>query len=138
MIIVIRISGLVEMPTYAQETLFRMRLRKKYSAVLLKESQETTTLLQNIRNFVAYGKIEPKALEELIAKRAKPIDNKITKIDAKRVAEIIEKDGIEKAGIKPFFRLHPPRKGIDSKTHYPKGVLGDNKEDINELVRRML
>jgi hypothetical protein len=41
-------------------------------------------------------------------------------------------------GIKPFFRLHPPRKGINSKIQYPKGVLGNNKEDINKLIERML
>lgn len=136
MIVVVRISGLVEMPTDAQETLFRMHLRRKYSAILLKETEETKTLLQAVRNFVAYGKIDPKTLEELIAKRGKSKDNK--KIDSKKAAELAEKEGLEKAGLKPFFRLHPPRKGIDSKTHYPKGVLGDNKEDINELIRRML
>ena len=138
MIITIRISGLVEMPGYAQETLFRMRLRKKYSAILMKENEETKNLLQAVRNFVAYGKIDAKTMEELISKRAKPLDNKKAKIDAKKIVEIIEKQGIDKAGIKPFFRLHPPRKGINSKLHYPKGVLGDNKEDINDLVRRML
>jgi large subunit ribosomal protein L30 len=136
MILVIRISGQVEMLTYSKETLFRMRLRKKYSAVLLKENEQTNYLLQAVRNFVAYGKIDSKTLEELLSKRAKSIDKK--KIDVKKVAEIIEKDGIEKAGIKPFFRLHPPRKGIDSKTHFPKGILGDNGEKINDLVRRML
>jgi len=136
MILVIRISGQVEMLTYIKETLFRMHLRKKYSAVLLKETEETKNLLSQIRNFVAYGKIDSKTLEELISKRAKSIDGK--KIDTKKVAEIIEKDGIEKSGIKPFFRLHPPRKGIDSKSHYPKGILGDNGDKINDLVRRML
>ena len=136
MILVIRISGMVEMLTYLQETLFRMHLRRKYSAVLLKDDEKTKNLLQEVRNFVAYGTIDSKTLEELIAKRGKSADNK--KIDAKKVAEIIEKEGMEKSGLKPFFRLHPPRKGIDSKKHYPKGVLGDNKEDINELVRRML
>ena len=136
MILVIRISGQVEMLADVKETLFRTHLRKKYSAVLLKETEETRNLLQIIRNYVAYGKIDSKTLEELISKRAKSIDGK--KIDAKKVAEIIEKDGIEKSGIKPFFRLHPPRKGIDSKSHYPKGILGNNKEAINELVRRML
>jgi len=36
--------------------------------------------------------------------------------------------------------LHPPRKGIESKKHFGvgKGVLGDNKEKINELLERML
>ena len=136
MIIVIRISGQVEMPPHAKETLFRMGLRKKYSAALLKENKQTSHLLQAVRNFVAYGKIDPKTMEELISKRGKSIDKK--KVDAKKVAEVIEKEGIAKSGIRSSFRLHPPRKGIDSKSHYPKGVLGDNKEKINDLVRRML
>jgi len=40
-------------------------------------------------------------------------------------------------GLKEFFRLHPPRKGIKSKLQYPKGVLGKNGK-INELIGRML
>lgn len=136
MIVVIRISGMVEMLSYSQETLFRMGLRRKYSAVLLKETSESLNLLQNVRNFVAFGRIDPKVMEELISKRGKSKDGK--RVDAKKVAEIIEKEGIEKSGILPFFRLHPPRKGIDSKRHFPEGVLGDNKEKINDLVRRML
>jgi large subunit ribosomal protein L30 len=48
----------------------------------------------------------------------------------------MEKGKIE--SIKPFFRLHPPRGGINSKEKFPKGSLGDNQEKINELVRRML
>jgi large subunit ribosomal protein L30 len=42
--------------------------------------------------------------------------------------------------IKPFFRLHPPRGGIDSAKHFgiKKGVLGNNKESINKLIERML
>lgn len=136
MILVIRISGLVEMPSDAQETLFRMHLRRKYSAVLIKEGEESKSILQAIRNFVAYGPIDKSALELLLQKRAKSLDNK--RVDYKRVAEIIESEGISKAGIKTFFRLHPPRGGIKSKLHYPKGVLGDNKEDINKLVKKML
>lgn len=136
MILIIRISGLVEMPSDAQETLFRMHLRRKYSAIILKETKETTDLLQKVRNFVAYGKADLKTIEELVDKRGQSLSGK--KIDAKKVAEIIEKEGILKSGIKQFFRLHPPRKGINSKAHYPKGVLGDNGEKINDLVRRML
>jgi large subunit ribosomal protein L30 len=138
MIIAIRISGLVEMPQNAQETLYRMRLRRKYSAVLLKESKETLKLLDAVRNFVAFGTIDKDTLVQLIEKRAQPIGKK--KIEAAKLAEQLEKKTFLELGIKPFFRLHPPRGGIDSKLHFPlrKGVLGDNKEKINELVRRML
>ena len=140
MIIVIRISGLVEVPEKVQETLFRMRLRRKYSAIILQETVETGKLLKKVRNFTAFGKLNKETLIELLAKRAKFTGKKV---DAKALADSIEKQkllDITSLGIKPFFRLHPPRKGIDTKVHFPirKGVLGDNKEKINDLVRRML
>jgi len=144
MIIALRISGLVEIPQKINEALFRLRLRRKYSAVLLASTKENLALLKKLRNTIAYGTIEHKTLEQLIAKRAQPIGSK--KIHPETlVVEIAnqEKKGkldIALLGIKPFFRLHPPRGGIDSKVHFPirKGVLGDNKEKINDLIRRML
>ncbi|MBX4211844.1 uL30 family ribosomal protein [Candidatus Pacearchaeota archaeon] len=136
MIIVIRISGLVEVPSDVQETLFRLRLRRKYSAVLMNESPEAKKILQKVRNFVAYGTISKETLHDLLAKRA--VSTK--KINVPEVIEHLAKKNLADLGIKPFFRLHPPRGGINSKAHYPikKGVLGDNKESINDLVRRML
>ncbi|MEK6928880.1 MAG: uL30 family ribosomal protein [Nanoarchaeota archaeon] len=138
MIIVIRISGLVEVPKKIQETLFRMRLRRKYSAVLIKPTFQNLAMLKKIRNFIAYGDISKEMLSALLEKRAASVDGK--KIDVEKVIEQLEKKDLESLGIKPFFRLHPPRKGIDSKLHFPirKGVLGDNKGKINDLVRRML
>jgi len=61
-------------------------------------------------------------------------------MDAAKVIEGLDKKTLVDFGLKPFFRLHPPRGGIDTKVHFPirKGVLGDNKEKINDLVRRML
>lgn len=138
MILVIRISGDVEIPMTVKETLFRLRMRRKYTAVLLKDTEETKAVLKKIRNFIAYGPINKETLSLLVEKRALSLNK--NKIDSKKVIELIEKKGLSEAGIKPYFRLHPPLGGIDSKIHYPikKGVLGDNKEDINELVRRML
>ena len=139
MIIVIRISGVVEVPREIQEALFRLRLRRKYAAVLLNPSNENLKLLKKIRNFVAYGDIDEETLRLLFEKRGKTINTK-TKIDIDKIIEQINKKSISSLGLKPFFRLHPPRNGIDSKFHFPirKGVLGDNKEKINQLVRRML
>lgn len=142
MITIIRISGMVEIPKGVQETLHRLRLRKKFACVLLKESSENEGMLYTVRNFVAYGKIDKGTLAELIKKRGKTIGNKKIKIDAEKVAaELLDAKVGKKLtdfGLKPFFGLHPPRGGIDSKIHYPKGVLGDNQNKINELIRRML
>jgi large subunit ribosomal protein L30 len=138
MIIVIRISGLVEIPPNVQETLFRMRLRRKYSAVLLKHGPENLKLLKKVRNFVAYGRIDKETLYDLLAKRAKSIGK--TKIDPEKIIAQLDKKSLSDLGVKGFFRLHPPRGGINTKVHFPinKGVLGDNGEKINDLVRRML
>lgn len=139
MFIAIRISGMVKIPKVVEEGLYRARLRRKYSAVLLKETEENHKLLKKLRNYVAYGKIDTKTLAELLSKRAQPL-KKDEKIDAEKVMKDIDKKPLSELGIKPFFRLHPPRKGIESKKHagVGKGVLGDNKEKINDLVRRML
>lgn len=142
MIAVIRISGLVEIPRDVQETLFRLRMRKKYTLVLVNETPENLGMLKKVRNFVAFGKIDKETLTELIEKRAKTIANKKIKIDAGKIAtELLDgktKKKLSDFGLKLFMGMHPPRKGIDSKIHYPKGVLGDHGDKINDLIRRML
>ena len=140
MMIAIRIKGLVEISGKINETLSRLRLRRKYAAVLLNSNQETVKLLRKVRDYVAYGDLDEKTLLELIEKRGKPI-SKDKKIDAKKIVAALDKKKPEELGMKPFFRLHPPRGGIDSKKHFSvskKAVLGDNKKKINDLVRRML
>ena len=105
---------------------------------MIKDNKENRSLLEKVRNFVAYGEINPETLEKLIDKRAVGLKGK--KFDAKTVIAGLAKKGAEEVGIKPFFRLHPPRGGIDAKLHagIRKGVLGNNKEAINQLVERML
>ncbi len=115
MIAVIRIRGQVGLKTEIVETFNRLKLRKKYSCIVLeKPTAEQLGMIKKLRNFVAYGELNEETYKELVEKRGGKIKN--------------------------FFRLHPPRKGIDSKKHFGvhKGVLGDNKEKINELIRRML
>lgn len=139
MILVIRISGLVNMPEGTEETFFRLRMRRKFSAILMKETKENLLVLNKIRNFVAYGPIDDKTLQLLVEKRGESID-KNKKVDVKKVMDGIATKPLTELGIKQYFRLHPPIGGIDSKIHFgrKKGVLGDNKEKINDLVRRML
>ncbi|HIJ13602.1 TPA: 50S ribosomal protein L30 [Candidatus Woesearchaeota archaeon] len=136
---IIRISGLVEVARTVESTLSRMRMRRKYTLVLLPATPVTNLLLKKVRNFVAYGNIDAETLVALLQKRAHLID-KNKKVDLAEVAKQLEKKSLQELGIKPFFRLHPPRGGIDARLHFGvrKGVLGDNKEKINDLIRRML
>jgi len=140
MIAVIRISGDVNITERTRETLFRMRIRRKYATVLLQPTKPNMKLLEHVRNFVAFGTIDNATLALLIEKRGQ-LKEKGKKLEVEKIINQIEKKEAAHWDIKPFFRLHPPRGGIDSKKHYgtsKKAVLGDNKEKINDLIRRML
>lgn len=120
MICVIRIRGQVSLNKDVKETLDRLRLKKKYTCVVFeKPTKEQLGMIKKVKNQVAFGELDKATYDELVKARGK-------------------KDAEGK--LKPFFRLHPPRKGIESKKHFGvgKGVLGNNKDKINDLVRRML
>lgn len=143
MIVVIRIKGMVDTESKSKATLERLRLRRKFSAVLLAENREIMGMLKRVQHYVSYGKISKELVKELITKRGllkgnKPVDKKI--ISDKFIDEIYDgKKKISDAGIKPFFRLHPPIGGFKKGTRlpYPQGVLGNNKE-IDKLLVKML
>jgi len=119
MIALVRIKGRVGLSKDINETLDRLRVRRKYTCVVLKGSPEELGMIDKLRDFVAYGEISADTYKELVKQRGKK-----------------GKDG----KLKPFFRLHPPRKGIESKKHFGvgKGVLGNNGDKINDLILRML
>jgi large subunit ribosomal protein L30 len=138
MICIIRIRGQVKIDRDVKETLERLRLGKKYTCVVINPNKEQLGMIKKLRNFVAFGNMNKDVFEKLIDTRGQKI-NKDKKVDSKKVIEELEKGKTyEFLNLKPFFRLHPPRKGINSKKHFPKGVLGDNGEKINDLVLRML
>lgn len=139
---VIRISGMVKVRKDYEETLDRLRLRRKYACVLIdKKDKQIQGMLKKVRFFVAYGEIDEETLAKLIKERGESIDGRKKKIDVdekKLAKELMSGKSLKDLKLKSFFRLHPPRKGIKSKLQYPKGVLGNNGSKINELIGRML
>ena len=142
MITAIRIKGQVGLRKPIVETLHRLRIRKKYACVVfVKPTAVDLGMIKKVRDFVAFGEIDEKTLKELIEKRGSLIDKKKTKLKTEEIIKgLKENKKFEDFNLKPFFRLHPPRGGIDSKKHFGvnKGVLGNNKNKINDLIKRML
>ena len=116
LIAIIRIAGGVKVPKDIKNALYRLRLRRKYACVVVKPTKDILGMIKKVKYYVAYGEIDKETYDKLVKARGKKVDGKL----------------------KPFFRLHPPRKGIKSKLQYPKGVLSNNKKDINKLIERML
>ncbi|MEM2089957.1 MAG: 50S ribosomal protein L30 [Candidatus Pacearchaeota archaeon] len=143
-IAVIRIRGLVGVRREIRETLDKLKLRKKFVCVIVDDTKEIMGMLKKAQNYIAYGEIDEETLKELIMKRGRKPGNKPIEIGGKKLEEFIKeflqgKKKLKDLGIKPFFRLHPPRQGFKKsiKLLYPKGVLGYNPK-IKELIRRML
>jgi len=135
MIAIIRITGQVNLKREIVETLHRLRIRRKYACVVLeKPTKEQLGMIKKVKDFVAFGEIDADTYKELKEKRGKMQATKLPTSSAE--ASSNERS---KRKLKPFFRLHPPRGGIESKKHFGvgKGVLGNNKK-MNELIRRML
>ncbi len=142
-IALIRIVGMIKINKHIQETMSRLRLRKKYTCSIVDENKkEIFGMVDKVRNFIAFGKIDEKTLTDLIKARGKKIGNvkaKISETDAARIAkEIMAGKKLEDLGIKPWFGLHPARGGINTKKHFPKGVIGNHGNDINKLIEKML
>lgn len=142
-LIVIRIRGKVNVAPNVKKTLYILRLRKKFSCVLIDNTPENIGKLRKVENYVSYGQAKEETIKKILLKRARLPGNKPLKEKKKIeafVKEFIEgKKKLKDLGIKPFFSLHPPKGGFKKQTRkiFPEGILGKN-EKINELVIRML
>lgn len=115
MIAIIRIHGEVKIRKVIVETLNRLNLKRKYTCIVLEKPTEIELgMIEKVKDFVAFGEIDKETYKKLVDARGQQ-------------------------GTK-FFRLHPPRGGIDSKKHFGvgKGVLGNHKKEIDKLLLRML
>ena len=135
MIAIIRISGDVKIREHIRETLRRLGLTRKYSCIVLDKPTEVESgMLKDIKDFVAFGELDAETYKELVEKRGyKPKKTKG------------QPNTNFKKEMRPVFRLHPARGGMNTKQHYAlengnikRGVLGNHGKKINELVRKML
>lgn len=112
-VLVVRIAGRVKNKKKDNETLKRLKMNKKFSAILIKDDDAIRMgMVKAVGHMVAYGKVDDAFVKELKGSRK---DN----------------EGV--------YFLHPPRGGFkkSSKVATPKGILGKH-DDIVKLAGRML
>ena len=127
MIAIVRIRGRVGINKDVDETLKRLRLRKRYNLVFVREDDKVRLgMIKKVKDYIMYGRINDELVEKIVELRGELKDKN------KKTKKTLE-------NIKPWIRLHPPRGGFKKSTKipYPKGVLGENKE-INKYLEKML
>jgi large subunit ribosomal protein L30 len=144
-IIVIRIRGSVDLPEKVKDTLYLLRLRKKFVAVMLEKNKENMGMISKVKDYVAFGDVDSETIKQLLMKRAKKQGDKPIEIGGKMLDEFAKKFlenkvNLDEIKVKPFFRLHPSIGGFKKSIRlpYPKGVLGDHGDKIKDLIIKML
>lgn len=144
LIAVVRIKGPINTSKPVRDTLEYLRLNKVNHAVVCKESPTLKGMLKKVEHIVSYGPIEETTLRDLVLKRGrKQGDKKVEEGEAEKIAKaLIKGEKALEAGIKPVFRLSPPKKGHERKgikKHYKEGgALGNRGKEINSLIKKML
>ncbi|MCE4617073.1 MAG: 50S ribosomal protein L30 [Desulfurococcales archaeon] len=159
--LIIRLRGEADIHPDVEYTLNLLRLRQKFAASIYPDDLPgIREMLRKVEYWTTYGKLDVKhreVLVELIRRRGrllgdKPITDEwvasklglyggINELAEKLLKGELRYHELEKYGVKPFFRLHPPRGGFKKtiKRHYRDGgELGDRGEAIGELVLKML
>lgn len=150
---VIRIRGTVGVRKDIEYTLRLLRLVRKFHAVVIDDRPDYLGMLQKVKDYVTWGEIDAETLAELLRKRGRLVGNRrLTDEDVKKLgyssieefAEAVIEFKAELSdipGLKPVFRLHPPKggfKGTIKRMYGDGGETGYRGKDINELLRRMI
>ena len=140
-IAIVRIRGDINIKTEVKDTLSMLRLYDKNYCVVIESTKQNLGMLNKVRNFVTYGEIEDELFKELVEKRGQEYDGR-TKDSKEKIDYGRRFMTIDGKKYKKFFRLSPPTKGYGrkgiKKPFSQSGALGNRKEKINDLLRRMI
>ena len=149
----IRLRSSINAHIEVKDTFRHLRLNKINHCVLIPEGQTYDGMLHKVKDYVTWGEIKPEVLTNIIIQRGRltgnrTFDNKYVKENTKSESMVKYAEAIisgkesysDLKDVQPVFRLHPPIKGHKSikKAFNQGGDLGYRKEDINNLIVRML
>ena len=122
---IIRVRGTIHVRKGINDTFEMLRLYRKNFCVVYDVTPSIMGMIQKIKDHVTWGNIDEDTYRQLVEKRGEKT-----------------KDKEGRDVLKGFFRLMPPRKGFGRKgikaSFANKGALGNRKEMINDLIKRML
>ena len=151
-ILVIRIRGTINVSQRERDTMRFLRVDKNNYASLIDDRADYKGMLQKAKDWITWGEPTVETVTKMLVKRGRATgDVKLTEESVKELGFESFDDMAQKLvncevsiseieGLKPFFRMHPPRKGFRKSVKRPynsKGELGDRGEEINKLAVRM-
>ncbi|HET7405153.1 MAG TPA: 50S ribosomal protein L30 [Candidatus Bathyarchaeia archaeon] len=154
-ILAVRIRGTAGDNPDVEKTMESLMMVRPYQARLLDNTPSNVGMLRSVKALVAWGEVDPMLLGHILEKRgeqdgADGVGEQFVRLLGKTSFEDLAKAvvagevGIRdlyRAGLKPRFRLHPPRGGFKRSLRRAAtdgGELGYRGPAINLLVKRMV
>jgi len=147
---VIRLRGGVNTKPDIKDTLSMLHLDRINHCVVVREDEHYRGMIQVVKDFVAWGQVDADLVAMLLEKRGRLSGNR--RLSDSVVSQVTPYRSIKELaaavtsgaaslrdyGIKPVFRLHPPRKGHDGikKSVKEGGELGYH-DTIADLIVKM-
>lgn len=153
-ILAIRVRGQVRVRPQIADTLDKLLLGRLHQARVLKLTPSLEGMITKAKDYITWGEIDEETMLALLAKRGRLPGNKklseeyLRKNSGFRTLKALAKaiaDGKASTndveGLKPVFRLTPPKKGFKGKKNLPVGmggITGYRGIAINELATKMI
>ncbi len=137
---VIRIRGNVSVSPKIKKTFELLNLKTANHMSVWPENKQALKMIKIVENYSTFGTIDEATLKEVVEKKGKAIEGKLD--SGKVVKGLIEGKKAKELNLKNCFKLSPPKKGFErkgiKKPYTLGGALGNRKEKINELIKRMM
>ena len=152
LLVVVNLHGMINVPHAAQKAMTELKVERRFSATLVKDDQTTIGALKLCKGYLAWAPVEKELLTSLLKSRGKVSERrKLSEVELKRLGFKKYEDLASKLiegelklssfkGLRPFFKLSPPKGGFKQSTRKQAGehgVLGKNPK-LSEIVRRMI
>jgi len=152
LVAIIKIRGSVGVRQKIKDNLNMLCLTENNHCSIYKDSKTLQGMLKKGKDYITWGYIDDKTLRLILKKRARlPGNKRLTdewlkehNLTLDKLVDMFKKDpkSVYALGIKKVFRLSPPSKGFGKVgIKYPitqGGALGDRKDKINLLLKRMI
>ena len=151
---VVLVRGVLGSTSKVRTTLQRLRLYRKNSCVVVSATPEVLGMLTVIKDYVTWGEVNEGTLAKLLEARGRVAGNRPLTLaylkehkysDFAALAKSLSSDKAtlrDLPGVKPYFRLQPPRRGFDrggvKRPFSLGGALGYRKDAINALLEKMV
>lgn len=150
----VRVRGHMRLRQTIEDTMRRLRLTRVNHCVVLTETPQVLGMLQKAKDYITWGAVSATEIEQLVRTRGRLLGD--APVTDEYVRQKTQLDGIkglaaavaegkfaypDLEGVKPLFRLAPPRKGFKGgvkRSVQAHGSLGHRGRTMPELLKRMI